>query len=78
MAGWHHRCNEYELGQTPEMVRERKAWVLQFMGSQRVGHNWRTEQHVKTAIPGFLPGNSILSAYNTACLFSSLSLWKVI
>ena len=78
MAGWHHRCNEYELGQTPEMVRERKAWVLQFMGSQRVGHNWRTEQHVKTAIPGFLPGNSILSAYNTACLFSSLLLWKVI
>ena len=25
MAGWHHRCNGHELGQTPEMVRDREA-----------------------------------------------------
>ena len=29
MVGWHHRCNGHEFGQTG---------VLQFMGSQRVGH----------------------------------------
>ena len=66
------------LGKLQEMVRKRKAWVLQSMGSQRVGHNWRTEQYVKKAMLGFLPGNSIPSAYNASCLFSSLSLWKVI
>ena len=26
MAGWHHQCNGYELGQTGEMVRDREAW----------------------------------------------------
>ena len=26
MAGQHHWCNEYELGQIPEMVRNREAW----------------------------------------------------
>ena len=26
MAGWHCQCNEHELEQTPEMVRDREAW----------------------------------------------------
>ena len=27
MAGWHHRCNGHELGQTSEeMVGDREAW----------------------------------------------------
>ena len=26
IAGRHHRCNEYELGQTQEMVRDMEAW----------------------------------------------------
>ena len=26
MAGWHHECNEHELGHTLEMVRDREAW----------------------------------------------------
>ena len=26
MAGQHHQCNEFELGQTLEMVRDREAW----------------------------------------------------
>ena len=26
MARWHHRCNEHELGQLREMVRDREAW----------------------------------------------------
>ena len=26
MAGWHHWCNEHELGQTPDTVKDREAW----------------------------------------------------
>ena len=25
MAGWHHQCNEYDLGRLREMVRDREA-----------------------------------------------------
>ena len=28
-----------DLGGLPETVMNREAWVLQFMGSQRVGHD---------------------------------------
>ena len=31
-------------GKPQEMVRGREAWVLQSVGSQRVGHDWVTEQ----------------------------------
>ena len=31
-------------GKPQEMVRVREAWVLQSVGSQRVGHDWVTEQ----------------------------------
>ena len=30
-------------GQLQELVMDREAGVLRFMGSQRVGHNWATE-----------------------------------
>ena len=45
MAGWHHWCNEHELG-----ANSRRWWgsgrpgVLQSMRSQRVGYDWATEQ----------------------------------
>ena len=32
-----------DLGGLRETVMNREAWVLQFMGSQRVGHDWATE-----------------------------------
>ena len=35
MVGWHHRLNVHELGQAPG-DRDREAWLLQSMGSQRV------------------------------------------
>ena len=38
MVGWHHQLNGREFVQTPG-----KPGVLQFMVSQRVGHNWVTE-----------------------------------
>ena len=30
---------DMSLGKLQELVMDREAWVLQFMGSQRVGHN---------------------------------------
>ena len=36
-----------------EMVKDREAW-LQYMGSQRVGHNWATEQQQKVKLSGGL------------------------
>ena len=32
------------LGKLQEMVRDREAWRAAVMGSQRVGHDWATEQ----------------------------------
>ena len=46
MAGWHHRLDGHEfewtlgVGDGPG-----RPGVLQFMGSQRVGHNWVTEMN---------------------------------
>ena len=44
MAGWYHRCNEHELGQTSGDGAGQgglagcSPWVC------RVGHNWATDQ----------------------------------
>ena len=35
---------DMSLSKLLEMVKDRKPGVLQSMGSQRVGHNWATEQ----------------------------------
>ena len=35
---------DVSLSKLQEMVKDRKPGVLQSMGSQRVGHNWATEQ----------------------------------
>ena len=43
MVGWHHWHNGHEFEQTPKIVKDREAWQLQFMGSQRFGHNLVTE-----------------------------------
>ena len=32
MAGQYHQCNEYGLGQTPEMLRDREAWCATVHG----------------------------------------------
>ena len=41
MAGWHHRLNGHEFWWTLGIGDGQG--VLQFMGLQRVGHNWETE-----------------------------------
>ena len=37
MVGWHHRLDGHEFGR--EVVMDREAWLLQPMGSQKVGHD---------------------------------------
>ena len=44
MAGWHHWLDGHEFEWTPG-VGDGQEGVLQFMGSQGVGHNWATELH---------------------------------
>ena len=34
---------DMSLSELREMVMDREAWVLQFMGLQRIGHSWATE-----------------------------------
>ena len=42
MAGWYHCYSGHELGQI--LGDGKGPGMLQAMGSQRVGHNWATEQ----------------------------------
>ena len=44
MAGGITDAMAMNLDKLQEMVRDRGPDVLQYMGSQRVGHNWATEQ----------------------------------
>ena len=45
MAGWHHRCNEHELGQILEDGEGQGSLACcSSMGLQRVRHDWVTEQ----------------------------------
>ena len=43
MAGWHHRLDAHEFGWILELVMDGGPGVLQFMGSQRVKHDWAPE-----------------------------------
>ena len=45
MVGWHHRLDGREFGRTLGVGDGQigRPGVLQFMGSQRVGHDWATE-----------------------------------
>ena len=43
MAGWHHRLDGHEFGWTRECRWTGRPGVLQFIGWQRVRHDWATE-----------------------------------
>ena len=45
MTGWHHQLNGHEFEQAPGVGKgQGKPGVLQSVGSQRVRHDWVTEQ----------------------------------
>ena len=44
MVKWHYQLNGHEFEQTPKIIKDREAPVLQSMESQRVGHNLVTKQ----------------------------------
>ena len=49
MAGWHHRCNRHELGQTSGDGEGQRGLACckdhsRYLGSQRIGLDWATEQ----------------------------------
>ena len=53
MVGWHHRLNRYWTSSNWWLWGTGKPGVLQSMGSQRVRHNWVTEQqqwHLKSSL----------------------------
>ena len=56
MVGWYHRLNGHEFEQTlgDSEGRGRLVCVLQFMGSQRVGHDLVTEQNDNLFLPPLL------------------------
>ena len=43
MAGWHHRLDRWVWVNSGSWWWTGRPGVLQFMGSQRVGHDWATE-----------------------------------
>ena len=56
---------DVSLSELPELVMVREACVLQFMGSQRVGHNWATELNwMPFFIPDTLPCFEVCSVWN--------------
>ena len=46
MVGWHTDSMDMSLSRLQELVIDREPGVLQFMGSQRVRHDWTTELNV--------------------------------
>ena len=64
MARWHHRLDGHEFGWTPG--------VLQFIGSQRVRHDWTTElKWTEDECQG-----QCVNLCDTLCTLSSLSTLK--
>ena len=47
MAKWYHDAMDMNLGTLQEMMKDREAWRVASVGSQRVGNDWVTEQQCK-------------------------------
>ena len=55
MVGWHHWLSGHEFEQIPGDWRRDKSGMLQSAGSQRVRHNWVTEQQHKSVKNNMIP-----------------------
>ena len=44
MVGWYHQLSWHEFEQILRVMKEREAWHAAVHGSQRVRHDWVTEQ----------------------------------
>ena len=67
MAGWHHQCNEHELGQTPGDG-ERQGGLAscsQYLVS--VEHDWATEQQQHTLFKNNLFTPNFTTSYVLIC-----------
>ena len=59
MVGWHHRLKAREFERTPgDSEGQGGLGVLQFMGSQRAGHDIATEQVPGSAVVKNPPTNA--------------------
>ena len=68
MVGWHYWLNGHEFEKTQGVSDAEKSEVLQFMGSQTVGHDLATEQqqlHWWKAVLGCHPSSRTLSGADT-------------
>ena len=68
MAGWHHWLNGRESEWTPGVGDGQGGLALQFMGLQRVGHDWATELNW-TELMLYSFGKKSLSAAHTQGVF---------
>ena len=48
MVGWHHRLNGHGFEWTPGYSEGQGSRVLQYLGSQILGHHWATEKQQST------------------------------
>ena len=67
MAGWHHRCNGHELGQSRGDGEIERSGLLQSMGSQRVGYDWVAEQQQITENSTWASDWDVWGPYHGVC-----------
>ena len=83
VVGWHHWLNGYEFEQAPGDG-EGQGSLMCFIGSQRVGYNWATEQQQKEYVTVTWPEcdcqeskvRNYLSAIWTNC--RGKALWEIL
>ena len=81
MVGWHHRLNGYGFGgDSGSWWWTGRPGMLQFMGSQRVGHDWATELNWSSQPQVWLALLSISepthSPQKQILMVTHMSLWK--
>ena len=58
---------DMSLSKVRKMMKDREAWVLQSMASQRVGHNWATEQQQRLQLLSQPPADTLHLSQKKKC-----------